>query len=187
MSTKYNTEEIWNLISKRWNLRILKELGTKTVTRFNELKQSISGISANVLSERLDNLEKLGLVKRIRTNDTTSHSGYILTEGCENLKRILLELDDWISSYQLNKPAIIDMNNAIPSQKLLEFLKQEITETEYNFIKDKLLFSFGTNSLDLIINFNTLKNILFELYGDELGNKIVEKLNEQIKSFKINV
>lgn len=175
------SEEIWNLINKRWNLRILKILDTKTVTRFNELKQSVHGISANVLSNRLDELEKFGLIKRISSNNTSTHIGYLLTERCENLKNILIELDNWISSYQPDQSEISSLNNSILSQKIFDLLKKEISETELNYIKDKLLFSLGNDSLDLFKNFIALKNIIVELYGEEIGNKIIEKLNKQIE------
>ncbi len=67
MTIKKDTEfeKLWDVFSKRWNLRILKSLDLTTSIRFNELKQSIRGISANLLSERLDELERIGLVKRI--------------------------------------------------------------------------------------------------------------------------
>lgn len=179
-------EELWNLISKRWNLRILKILDARTIIRFNELKQSIHGISANVLSNRLSELEKFGLIKRTSPNDTSAHIGYILTERCEHLKIVLLDLDNWISSYMFDKSEITVLNNSSLPQKLFDLLKPEITTTEFNYIKDKLLFSFTNDSPDLLTIFNTLKNIIFELYGEEAGNKIVEKLKIQIEPFKID-
>ena len=183
MNIENANEKIWNLISKRWNLRILKELDTKTISRFNELKQSIHGISSNVLSDRLNELEKIGLIKKTSASGTSSYVGYTLTEKCESLKKILLELDYWISSYQLDKSIIINMNNSIQFQKLFDFLKKEIPEIEFNFIKDKLLFSNPDQSLDLVKNLSVLENIIHELYGDEYGNKILKKLHEYINSF----
>ena len=187
MNNSSLTEEIWNLINKRWNLRILKILDTKNIIRFNELKQSTRGISANVLSNRLVELEKFGLIKRISTSDTPTHIGYLLTERCENLKNILIELENWIHSYQSDQSKTSSLNNSILSEKIFNFLKKEISETELNYIKDKLLFSLGNESHDLFKNFNALKNIIFELYGEEIGNKIIEKLNKQIESYKIDV
>ena len=73
-NSKINAD-MWELLSKRWNLRILKSLDIKTIMRFNELKQSISGISANVLSERLDELERIGLVKKIIPKETAQEIG----------------------------------------------------------------------------------------------------------------
>ena len=176
--------DMWELLSKRWNLRILKSLDIKTIMRFNELKQSISGISANVLSERLDELERIGLVKKIIPKEA-AQAGYSLTEDCASLKKILLELDEWISSWN-TKHSILNDNytNLSLSNKLLEILRKEVNETEFNFIKDKLIFSLGVSSSDILNNFEKLKNIIIELYGDEIGNKILIKLNDVIKRYE---
>lgn len=49
--------DVWELLGRRWSLHILKNLKTKDVIRFNELKRSLPGISSTVLSERLLELE----------------------------------------------------------------------------------------------------------------------------------
>lgn len=187
MSKVSLNEEIWTLINKKWNLRILTMLNTKTIIRFNELKQSILGISANVLSHRLGELETYRLITKINVNDKSAHSGYILTEKCEILKRILLDLDNWVSSYDLDKSEINSIENSDQTQKLFTILKNETSDTEFNFIKDKLIFSGTSDSLDLVKHFDMLKNIILELYGDEYGSKIIGKLTKQVESFKIDI
>ena len=174
-------EEIWQILGKRWNLRILKILELKTIIRFNELKHSIPSISSNVLSERLAELEELGIVKKIFPQEGQSNSGYILDERCANLKKILLDLDDWISIWNVNhsiKSKILNTNNM--SEEWLSLLKKEITETEYNFIKDKLLYSDKTILPNISDQFDKLTNIIIELYGEETGNRILKKLHDQI-------
>ena len=37
--------DVWELLGRRWSLHILKNLKTKEVIRFNELKRSLPGIS----------------------------------------------------------------------------------------------------------------------------------------------
>jgi DNA-binding HxlR family transcriptional regulator len=189
MTTKEdnNFEKLWDVFSKRWNLRILKSLDLTTQMRFNELKQSILGISANLLSERLDELEKLGLVKRIVINETQTHVGYLLDEKCKNLKNILLDMDNWISSYHTSAAnQINELNYSNLSKQLFKILQNEIKETEVQFIKDKLLFLNKDGSMDLIANFDKLKNIILELYGDYTGNKILQKLSDHLKSYNAN-
>ena len=53
------------LIGERWALLVLRELmlGPR---RFSELRGDLPGISANVLSQRLGELEEKGLVRRRR-------------------------------------------------------------------------------------------------------------------------
>ncbi|MFZ0511549.1 MAG: winged helix-turn-helix transcriptional regulator, partial [Candidatus Nitrosopolaris sp.] len=48
---------IWEVLGKRWALLILKNLSTKEVIRFNELKRTLAGISSTVLAVRLLELE----------------------------------------------------------------------------------------------------------------------------------
>lgn len=45
-------------------LFILKNLGTKEVIRFNELKRLLSGISSTVVADRLLELEREGLISK---------------------------------------------------------------------------------------------------------------------------
>ena len=149
--------------------------------RFNELRQLIPGISANVLSERLDELEKLELVKRTLSNDSSQHLGYILNDECENLKKILTELDEWILSQHKKHNSYDDTSNSVTSKQIMELLKNEITETEFNFIKDKLFYSLGVEPSDLITNFQKLKDIIIELFGNERANQLVTKLNAHLK------
>lgn len=175
-------EAIWDTLGKRWNLRIIKMLEINTVIRFNELKHSISGISSNILSERLAELEELGIVKKIMSERGPSHLGYILNEKCGNLKKILLDLDDWISMWAQNnpgKPNIINNDNSF--ETWLSLLKKEITETEYNFVKDKLLYSDRTISPVSSNLLDRLTSIIIELYGEERGNQILKQLHDKMK------
>ena len=178
-------ENIWGLLSKRWNLRILKSLELKNTIRFNELRELIPGISANVLSERLDELEKFQLVKRTLSNEQSQHIGYLLNERCENLKKILTQLDDWILSQHANHNSYDDATNSVTSKQIMELLKNEITETEFNFIKDKLFYLHGVNPSHLITNFQNLKDIIIELFGNERANQLIAKLDVHLKSLNM--
>ena len=55
---------IWEVLGRRWALAILKNLSSKEVIRFNELKNMLSGISSTVLAARLLELEREGLVSK---------------------------------------------------------------------------------------------------------------------------
>ena len=56
--------DIWEVLSRKWSLLILKNLSFKKNLRFNELKRILNGISSTVLSERLYELEKEGLISK---------------------------------------------------------------------------------------------------------------------------
>lgn len=174
-------EQIWNIITKKWNLKILKILDINTMTRFNTIKQLIPGISSNLLSDRLHELEKIGFVKKIIMGKSSVKVGYVLDEKCTNLKKIVTDLDEWSTWYNLsNTKQIIDFNDSISIEQILNLLKKEIKDSEYQFIKDKLLLSQQDHS-NFTNEFNKIKNIIFELYGDDLGTKLIQKLEPSIK------
>ena len=54
--------DIWDVLSRRWSLLILKNISSKNVIRFNELKRSLKDIINTVLSNRLSELEREGLL-----------------------------------------------------------------------------------------------------------------------------
>ncbi len=51
------------LFEKKWNARIVRELYRENLG-FNELKNKIKGITQGVLSQRLEELQKNGIVTR---------------------------------------------------------------------------------------------------------------------------
>jgi DNA-binding HxlR family transcriptional regulator len=67
-----------DIIGERWALPVMRELmlGPR---RFGELKASINGISANVLTQRLEGLEAAGVVRRHRLPPPASVQVYELT------------------------------------------------------------------------------------------------------------
>lgn len=60
---KCEVVDIWELLGRRWSLSILKNLSTEDI-RSNELKRILPGISSTVLSERLFDFEREGLVTK---------------------------------------------------------------------------------------------------------------------------
>ena len=67
-----------DIIGERWALPVMRELmlGPR---RFGELKTSLHGISANVLTQRLEGLEAAGIVRRVRLPPPASVQVYELT------------------------------------------------------------------------------------------------------------
>jgi len=67
-----------DILGERWALPVMRELmlGPR---RFGELKGSINGISANVLTQRLESLEAAGVVKRTKLPPPASVQVYELT------------------------------------------------------------------------------------------------------------
>lgn len=63
---------------------------------------------------------------------------------------------------------------------MLQLLEKEVKHTEFKFIKDKLSLQHQEQSSHFVDQFAKLQNIILELYGEYLGNKILQKLNQQL-------
>jgi DNA-binding HxlR family transcriptional regulator len=90
----------WNALSKAWTLPVIHALGLKEPARFNELKRRIPRISSTGLSERLAELEKLGIVKRIVYPETPPRVEYSLTKKGWELHGLLCKLADWVKKWE---------------------------------------------------------------------------------------
>ena len=68
-----------DLIGERWSMPLIRELllGPR---RFNDLKTSLHGISANVLTQRLEGLEAAGVLFRRKLPPPASVQVYELTD-----------------------------------------------------------------------------------------------------------
>jgi DNA-binding HxlR family transcriptional regulator len=60
--------------------------------RFNEFRQSLPGVSPTTLSERLEQLEAAGIVKRHLVPGRPPHTEYTLTPRGEQLARAVAGL-----------------------------------------------------------------------------------------------
>src|SRR5215207_9001145 len=83
-----------DLVGERWALLIVRELllGPK---RFTDLKNGLPNASPNVISERLRELERAGVVRRDKLPPPASSRVYELTEWGGELKDIVMALGTW--------------------------------------------------------------------------------------------
>ncbi len=91
------------LIGERWALLVLRELmfGPR---RFSGLKRDLQGISANVLSQRLAELEERGLVRRTKLPPPASVQVYEATEWGLEAAPMLRALGKWAVRSQCHDP-----------------------------------------------------------------------------------
>ena len=88
------TAHALDLIGERWALLVMRELmlGPK---RFSDIRADLPGISANVLSQRLEGLEASGLVVRRRLPPPASAQVYELTEWGYEAEPIIQVMGRW--------------------------------------------------------------------------------------------
>jgi DNA-binding HxlR family transcriptional regulator len=83
-----------NLVGERWALLVVRELllGPK---RFTDLRHGLRGVSDNVLSQRLRELEQAAVVRRRKLAPPSSAWSYQLTERGYELESVLTALGRW--------------------------------------------------------------------------------------------
>jgi DNA-binding HxlR family transcriptional regulator len=83
-----------DLVGERWSLLVMRELllGPK---RFSDLRTSLPGISANVLTQRLEDLETLGVVERRKLPPPASAWVYGLTEWGQESEELFKVIGRW--------------------------------------------------------------------------------------------
>ena len=82
------------LVGERWSLLIVRELmfGPR---RFGELRKALTGISANVLTQRLEGLEEAGILTREKLPPPASVQVYALTPWGYKSEAAIQELGRW--------------------------------------------------------------------------------------------
>src|ERR671914_3141860 len=97
---KCELTDIWEVLGRRWSLFILKNLSTKEVIRFNELKRLLSAISSTVLADRLLELEREGLISKKIYPEIPPRVEYRLTARSRELGVILKDLGAWAQRWK---------------------------------------------------------------------------------------
>lgn len=82
------------VIGDRWSLLVLRDLILKGKKRYSELADSGEGISTNILAERLNRLERSGLISRT-VGAKTKQVLYAPTKKGMDLVPVLRELGRW--------------------------------------------------------------------------------------------
>src|ERR671917_1156076 len=94
-----------DLIGERWAILLMRELmlGPK---RFSDLRASLPGISANVLTQRLEGLEAAGVLVRRKLPPPAGSHVYELTEWGYESEPIFQALGRWAARSPLHDPTL---------------------------------------------------------------------------------
>jgi DNA-binding HxlR family transcriptional regulator len=99
------TAHALDLIGERWALLVIRELmlGPK---RFGDLRADLPGLSANVLTQRLEGLEASGLLVRRKLPPPASAQVYELTPWGYEAEPILQTLGRWAARSPAHDPTL---------------------------------------------------------------------------------
>lgn len=86
------TVETLQVFFNKWIVEIMYILRVRGVLRFNELKESLGGISGRTLSTRLTDLEERGLVHRELYDEMPVRVEYSLTEKGHDVANLAMPL-----------------------------------------------------------------------------------------------
>jgi DNA-binding HxlR family transcriptional regulator len=85
------------ILGDRWTLLVVRDLLIGS-TRFNELARGLPGLSRALLSKRLDQLERAGLVVHVASGE------YRPTPACQELMPLLFGLAEWGARWAFDDP-----------------------------------------------------------------------------------
>lgn len=134
------TAHALELIGERWALLVLRELmlGPR---RFSQLRADLPGISANVLTQRLSELEERGLVAKKRLPPPASVQVYEATEWGLEAEPIVQTLGRWAARSPRHDPTL-----PISGVSILLSMRTMMNAKRAKGIDARIGFRFGPDS-----------------------------------------
>lgn len=150
------------ILGDRWTLLIVRDL-LVGARGFNELSRGLPGMSRAILSKRIDQLERAGLLER------TDH-GYEPTTACEELRPIIFGLAEWGARWAFGEPRPDELDPTVlmwwirggidpepfgPRRVVLHIRLHEARRTHFWFVIEKhdvsLCFTDPGHEVDLLL------------------------------------
>jgi DNA-binding HxlR family transcriptional regulator len=115
--------------------------------RFSELKADLQGISANVLTQRLTELESRGLVRKVRLPPPASVQVYEATEWGLEAVPVIASLGRWAARSPLHDPTL-----PMSHVSLMMSLQTLLSPARANGIRARIGFRLGEASYVAIVH-----------------------------------
>ncbi len=80
------------VFGRKWTMLLLRDIGFRKIDRFNHLLESVPGLTPRVLSMRLKELEKDGIIQKTLGESSSGIVRWTLTEKGEDALPILMRL-----------------------------------------------------------------------------------------------
>ena len=134
------------LVGERWSLLIVRELmfGPR---RFGELRSGLSGISANVLTQRLEGMERVGILARRKLPPPASVQVYELTAFGYSAEVAIQELGRWAAQSPLHDATL----PFSPASAMLSF-RTMIDRSRSGAFDAQVGFRFGAETFLAVVD-----------------------------------
>lgn len=88
-------EGVIDIISKKWAILIVNEIGNHKRIRYSDLMKEIQRISPKTLADTLKELAKYNLIKREAFNEIPHRVDYTLTKDGQELREAIIPILQW--------------------------------------------------------------------------------------------
>lgn len=88
-------EGIINTIAKKWAILVITIIGNNEKIRFNDIMESLDGISPKTLTDVLKDLRREGLIHRESFSEIPPRVEYSLTAEGKKLREAMVPLVQW--------------------------------------------------------------------------------------------
>ena len=140
-------------VGERWSLLVIRELmfGPR---RFGEIKANLPGISANVLTQRLESLETAGIVVRRRLPSPANVQVYDLTDWGREAEVAIREMGRWAARSPRHDPmAFMSTASAMTSlRSLIDPVKASANPmtVAFHFPGDAFIARVGEGGINVV-------------------------------------
>lgn len=156
------TAHALDLVGERWALLVMRELmlGPK---RFSDLRADLPGISANVLTQRLEGLEASGLLVRRRLPPPAATQVYELTEWGYEAEDIILAMGRWATRSPLHDPT-----QPVSSTSIMLSFRAMFCPERAKGMQVRIGFRLGDETFVATIDDGVLRNARGETDGSDV-------------------
>lgn len=99
----YPLDDVMDVLGKKWVLFVIAVLGNEERTRFNELLRQLKGISPRTLTDRLRELEGVGLIRRTVYPEVPLRVEYELTGHGLRMRQALIPFLKWSLEFEAER------------------------------------------------------------------------------------
>ena len=118
------------VLGKKWTILIIRDIGFRKIGRFNRILETIPVLTPRVLSMRLKELEKEGLIECIQKKRMPMIVVWSLTEKGRDILPILLMLSafsfKWYSEFVFEDKKSRRLKDVFPQQEAKEMILKYI-------------------------------------------------------------